>query len=113
MNVSITYKHVESPRAVEKEVTRQINKLGKLLKHYSSDLVKVHGVFSCNQRTEEQACSLTISLPSGTLHATGNGRNALAGCKRAFSEIESQVKKHQALLRKEHLWTRGESSSEG
>jgi ribosomal subunit interface protein len=113
MNVSINYKHVESPQAVEKEVTRQINKLSKLLKHYSADLVQLHGVFSRNQRTDEQSCSLTISLPSGTLHATGSGPNALAGCKRAFSEIESQVKKHQALLRKEHLWARGESSSEG
>jgi ribosomal subunit interface protein len=113
MNLSINYKHVESPQAVEKEVARQIIKLGKLLKHYPADLVQLHGVFSRNQRTDEQSCSLTISLPSGTLHATGSGRSALAGCKCAFSEIESQVKKHQALLRKEHLWARGESSSEG
>lgn len=110
MKVSINYKRVESPKTIEKEVTRQTAKLSKLLKHYSTDLVQLHGVFSRNQRTHEESCSLTVSLPSGALHATGCGPNALAGCKRAFSEIESQVKKHQAMLRKEHLWSRKESS---
>ena len=30
----------------------------------------------------------------------------LAGCKKAFSEIETQVKKHQSRLRREHEWKR-------
>ena len=113
MKVSINYKHVQSSKPVEKEVTRQIAKLDKLLKHYSPDLVQVHGVFSRNQRTSEESCALTLSLPSGALHATGSGPNTLASCKRAFSEVASQVKKHQAMLRKEHLWVRDERSAEG
>src|SRR5579864_757208 len=109
MNVSINYRNVESPQNVEKEVARQIAKLSKLLQHYSEDLIQLHGAFSKNLRTHEESCSLTMSLPSGVLHATGGGQNAIAGCKRAFSEIQSQLKKHQALLRKEHLWERKES----
>ncbi|HTQ96533.1 MAG TPA: HPF/RaiA family ribosome-associated protein [Candidatus Acidoferrum sp.] len=106
MNVSISYKHVESVDVVESEVSRRLNKLGRLLKSYSPDLVQIKGVFSKNLRTDEQSMVLTLSLPTGTLHATGNGKNELAGCKKAFSEIESQIKKHQSLLRREHDWKR-------
>jgi ribosomal subunit interface protein len=106
MNVSLNYKHVESQQVVAGEVTRRLDKLGKLLKSYQPDLIQLHGVFSTNHRTNEQSMSLTLSLPTGTLHATGSGKNTLAGCKKAFSEIESQLKKHQSILRREHQWTR-------
>jgi ribosomal subunit interface protein len=106
MNVSISYRHVESQQAVATEVMRRLDKLGRLLKSYQPDLVQIKGVFSKNQRTDEQSLVLTLSLPTGTLHATGNGKNVLAGCKKAFSEIEMQIKKHQSLLRREHEWKR-------
>src|SRR6516164_576496 len=106
MNVSISYKHVEAQQPVAVEVMRRLDKLNRLLKSYQPDMIQLKGVFSRNQRTDEQLCALTLSLPSGTLHATGNGKNVLAGCKKAFSEIESQVKKHQSRLRREHEWKR-------
>jgi ribosomal subunit interface protein len=106
MNVSISYRHVDSQQAVALEVTRRLDKLGRLLRSYQPDLVQIKGVFSKNQRTDEQSLALTLSLPTGTLRATGNGKNVLAGCKEAFSEIELQIKKHQSLLRREHEWKR-------
>jgi ribosome-associated translation inhibitor RaiA len=106
MNVSISYKHVDAQQAVAAEMVRRLDKLGKLLRSYEPDLIQLHGVFSMNKRTEERMLALTLSLPSGTLHATGNGKNALAGCKNAFSDIELQLKKHQSLLRREHEWKR-------
>jgi len=45
MNVSISYKHVESQEAVALEVTRRLDKLGRLLKSYQPDLVQIKGVF--------------------------------------------------------------------
>jgi ribosome-associated translation inhibitor RaiA len=106
MNVSISYKHVDAQQAVAAEMVRRLDKLGKLLRSYEPDLIQLHGVFSMNKRTEEQSLALTLSLPSGTLHATGNGKNILAGCKNAFSDIELLLKKHQSLLRREHEWKR-------
>ena len=106
MNVSISYRHLDSQKPVEMEVTRRLDKLNRLLKSYEPDLVQIKGVFSKNARTDEQSLALTLSLPTGTLHATGNGKNVLAGCKKAFSEIELQIKKHQSLLRREHEWKR-------
>ena len=37
---------------------------------------------------------------------TGTGDNIRASCKQAFSELQSQVKKHQSRLRKDYEWKR-------
>ena len=106
MKVSINYKHVESHKPVEAEFERHAAKLGKLLKSYAPDLVQLHGAFSKTPRTDENSCALTLSLPTGTLHATGTAAAVRTSCKQAFSELESQVKKHQARLRKDYEWRR-------
>lgn len=106
MKLSISYKHVEAQKPVEAEVARRVGKLGKLLQSYSPDLVQLHGAFSKNTRTDENSCALNLSLPTGTLHATGSGASMRTGCKQAFSELEAQVKKHQAKLRKDYEWKR-------
>jgi len=106
MKLSINYKHVESHKPVEVEVTRHVAKLQKLLKSYSPDLVQLHGGFSVNPRTHDISCGLTLSLPSGSLRATGEAGAVRTSCKKAFSELEAQVKKHQAKLRKDYEWKR-------
>jgi len=106
MKLSINYQHVESHKPVEVEVARHVAKLEKLLKSYEPDLVQLHGGFSVNSRTQYVACALTLSLPSGSLRATGEGAKVRTSCKKAFSELESQVKKHQAKLRKDYEWKR-------
>jgi ribosome-associated translation inhibitor RaiA len=106
MKLSISYKHVESQKSVEVDVDRHVDKLKKLLQCYAPDLVLLHGVFAVNPHKEEHSCILNLSLPTGSLHATGTGKNVRACCKKAFSELESQAKKHQALLRKDYQWKR-------
>ena len=106
MKLSISYKHVDSHETVEAETSRSTKKLERLLKCYEPDLVQLHGVFSKNPHNEEHSFSLNLSLPTGTLHATGTGGNLRASCKKAFSELEVQVKKHQSRLRKDYEWKR-------
>ena len=106
MKLSFNYKHVESHKPIEGEVARHVGKLEKLLQSYSPDLIQLHGVFSKTPRTDENSCALNLSLPSGTLHATGIGASARTSCKKAFSDLEAQVKKHQAKLRKDYEWRR-------
>jgi ribosome-associated translation inhibitor RaiA len=109
MKLSISYKHVESQEEVVKDVEKHVAKLNKFLQAYAPDLVQLHGVFAENAHKEEHSCTLNLSLPTGLLHATGIGKNPRASCKKAFSELESQVKKHQALLRKDYQWKRKRS----
>jgi ribosomal subunit interface protein len=106
MKLSISYKHVESHQAVETQANRAVEKLIRLLKCYEPDLVQLHGVFSQNPHKDEYSFSLTLSLPTGAMHATGTGENVRAACKQAFRELETQVKKHQSRLRHDHEWKR-------
>jgi ribosomal subunit interface protein len=106
MKLSISYKHVDAHDAVEKQNARHVEKLSRLLKSYEPDLVQLHGVFSKNPHNQEHTFSLNLSLPTGTLHATGVGDTVRASCKKAFTELEVQVKKHQARLRKDYEWKR-------
>ncbi len=93
MKLSISYKHVDAHETVEKQNKPHIEKLARLLKSYEPDLVQLHGVFSKNPHKQEHSFSLNLSLPTGTLHATGVGDNVRASCKKAFSELQVQVKK--------------------
>src|SRR5438270_8991113 len=106
MKLSINYKSVDSHESVEVQSERHIRKLTRLLKSYHPDLVQLHGVFSKNPHNQEHSFSLNLSLPTGTLHATGTGENSRASCQKAFSELMAQVKKHQERLRKDYEWKR-------
>lgn len=106
MKVSFSYKHEEARAPVEKETGRYVAKLNRLLKSYSPDLVVLHGALAKHPRKEEFSLVLNLSLPTGTMHVTGVGSDLRASCKQAFSELESQVKKHQSKLRKDYVWKR-------
>jgi ribosomal subunit interface protein len=106
MKLSISYKHVDAHETAEKQCGHHIAKLTRLLKSYEPDLVQLHGAFSKNPHNQEHSFSLNLSLPTGTLHATGTGNNVRASCKQAFTELEVQVKKHQSRLRKDYEWKR-------
>jgi ribosome-associated translation inhibitor RaiA len=106
MKFSVSYKDVERHNPIEKECDRAVAKLKTLLKSYAPDLVQLHAVFSKAPRTDDHALALNLTLPTGTLHATASNRHVRACCKKAFSELEAQVKKHQARLRKDYEWKR-------
>ncbi len=106
MKLSISYKHVEWQKPAEAEVERHVRKLNKLLQSYAPDLVQLHGVFAKNSHKAEQSCTLNLSLPTGTLHATAASTSVRTCCKKAFTELETQVKKHQSRLRKDYEWKR-------
>ena len=106
MKLSISYKHVDSHKTVENETSRCVKKFETLLKAYEPDLIQLHGVFSQNPHDEEYSFSLNLSLPTGVLHATSEGKNLPAACKKAFNELQAQVKKHQSRLRHDYEWKR-------
>ena len=106
--MKITYSHIdaEARASVEQEFERHIDKLNRLLERYEADLVKLHATVEKVPRKEKHSFSLNLVLPTGTLHASGDGADVRAGAKVAFAEIEKQVKKHQQKLRKDYLWKR-------
>ena len=112
MKISISYRHIESPQAVEPALDRHVSKIGKLLKCYEPDLVQLHGGFEKQPHRAEYIFSANLYLPTGTLHATGSGPDAATGARKAFVELETQIKKHQARLRKDYEWKRKRGKAE-
>jgi ribosome-associated translation inhibitor RaiA len=106
MKFSITYKNVDAHNAVEKMLAPHIIKLQRLLKSYAPDLVQLHGAIAKQARKEEYSLTLNLGLPTGTLHCVGEGYDVGASVKTAFAEIESQLKKHKALVRHDYEWKR-------
>ena len=106
MKLTIRHAHEEWREPVEKETHRQAAKLDKLLKRYAPDLVLLHGDIEKHPRKKNYSFYVMLSLPTGTLHATGEGSDVLASVKAAFAELCAQCKKHQSLLRKDYEWKR-------
>jgi ribosome-associated translation inhibitor RaiA len=106
MKVSMSYSLKEWREPIDKETERRTAKIEKLLNHYEPDLVMLHGSIEKNARKEEYSFSLNLSLPTGTIHAVGQGTDVPKSVKAAFSEIEKQIKKHISLLRKDYEWKR-------
>jgi len=106
MKLAISYRHVESSAAAEKAVGRRIGKIERLLKSYASDLVALRGHFDKHPRRTEFTCSLNLSLPTGTLHASASAADPETSAREAFTELANQIKKHQARLRKDFEWKR-------
>ncbi len=102
MKLSIVFKEVERHAPAEKSLQRCADKLNKLLKSFDPDLVQLHCVFSMIPRTKEFGLALNLTLP----HATDKSEHLSAVCKSTFAELEIQVKKHLARLRKHYEWKR-------
>jgi len=107
MKLALHFKEDSNRELVEREVANCLPKLEKRLRSYAPDLVQVHGCLDKHARKPLYSFSLNLSLPTGTLHATGIGANARASVKRAFAELGAQIRKHRARLRKDYEWKRG------
>lgn len=106
MKLSVSFKDLENHKSAEKEMEHSVAKLNVLLKSYKPDLVQLHAVFAKLPRKDDHTLALNLVLPTGTLHATASNEHLGACCKKAFSELASQVKKHKSLLRKDYEWKR-------
>jgi ribosome-associated translation inhibitor RaiA len=110
MKTSIQRGDIKMLPADESVTERHLKKMGALLKTYDPDLVQFRGTFKKQARRTAFVFEATLSLPTGTLHATGEGPAPGAAARQGFAELESQIKRHQALLRKDYQWKRKRGS---
>jgi ribosomal subunit interface protein len=109
--MKITYSHMETHfrKEVEPDLARRVGKLEKLLKKYDPDLVHLHTSIETIERTAQFSFSLSLALPTGTLHSVRTAADLRSSTKGAFAELEKQLKKHQQKLRKDYQWKRKRS----
>jgi ribosomal subunit interface protein len=106
--MKVTYSHIEQEyrRTIEHETERHTDKLNRILKRYEPALVRLHESLEKSPHKTEYSFSVNLTLPTGTMHATGVGADVLGSAKAAFAELEKQVTKHQQKLRKDYVWKR-------
>jgi ribosome-associated translation inhibitor RaiA len=106
MIFTMTYKNVELHEPMENGAAPHVAKLEKLLRSYSQDAVKLHGVLTKSVKKEEYLLKLTLTIPTGKLHCVADGAHIRNSLKAAFTELEGQIKKHKEHLRHDYEWKR-------
>jgi ribosomal subunit interface protein len=106
MHVHLTYLHAPRTPQLDKVIQSRLSKLEKLLEHFSSDLVQLHGALESNTARKNSTCSLNLSLPTAQIHAREEGINLLTNVQACFDHLEEQLKKHKRGLRREEVWKR-------
>jgi RNA polymerase sigma factor (sigma-70 family) len=105
MNVHVIFKVPKTPD-IEKEISHQIDKIGKRLQVFRPELVHLKVVLEQNSAREGALVSLNLRLPSGQLAAEKKAPNPTAAVKAAFDDLMQQTNRHKELLRSSHRWRR-------
>jgi RNA polymerase sigma factor (sigma-70 family) len=103
MNVHVSYKVHKTP-AIEKEISRQIEKIQKRLHVFRPELVHLKAVIDQNSARQGTIVSLNLRLPSGQMAAQNKASSPASAIKAAFDELVQQIGKHKELLRSSHKW---------
>ena len=98
MNVHISAKSTRTPE-VDREINHQVEKLGRRLQVFRSELVHLHGILESGPLRNDALVSLNLRLPSGQLTTQQGGPTPLAAVKAAFAELLAQVNRHKEQLR--------------
>jgi len=92
------------PRGHVRQLLEEL--LGRLehkLRHFPEDAVSVRVVFEENGSRTLSRASLTCHVPGHTIAAHEEQRDAGAAIRGVFAEVERQLEKQKARLRREHL----------
>jgi RNA polymerase sigma factor (sigma-70 family) len=105
MNIHVSYKVHKTP-AIEKEISRQIEKIQRRLQVFRPGLVHLKAVIDRSSARQGTIVSLNLRLPSGQLAAREKAPRPSAAIKAAFDELIQQIGRHKDLLRSSHKWRR-------
>ncbi|HXG21045.1 MAG TPA: sigma-70 family RNA polymerase sigma factor [Methylomirabilota bacterium] len=105
MRVHLTYKNLER-EPLEPLLQQLAARLEARVADFPQDAVLLHGTLEKHPSRALYCAALVLRLPRRTLTAQEEHTSAQKTVEKAFVEIERQLKKYKALLRREHLWKR-------
>jgi ribosome-associated translation inhibitor RaiA len=103
MKRTIDIKHVGPDGQVRNLIDHLIDRLADKLRHFPEDSVSVHVLFEENGSHKVYRTSLTCHLPRHMAAAHEESRDAGATIRRAFAEVERQLERQDAMIRRKHL----------
>jgi ribosomal subunit interface protein len=106
MKHNIEYLHFEPKAPISTLVESWIAKLERKAGNFSPDLVFLRILIEQNKARMLCHISITMEVPGKTLVAREETHDIEVAIKKAFAEIERQLREHKSKLRGEHLWKR-------
>jgi ribosomal subunit interface protein len=101
MKTTLAFSHMEENSILKDHFTDRADRLQKYVKRFKEELVSLHGALDKNPHKEEFYASLSLYLPTTTLHCREAAQDAIASITKAFLGLTRQVEKHTDKLTKE------------
>jgi ribosomal subunit interface protein len=106
MKHDIEFKHFEPRERVRKLVEELTARLKKQIQDFPKDIVFLRVLIEENPTRKLYHVSITLELPGTTLAAKEERHDPIETIRDAFNEIERQIERHKARLRRDYLWKR-------
>lgn len=103
MKRTIDVKHVGPNGHVRHLIDELIDRLAGKLRHFPEDSISVHVLFEENGSHKLYRASLSCHLPGHMAAAHQESRDAGATIRKTFAEVERQLERQHAILRREYL----------
>lgn len=111
MKYHVTTRHCELTPAAEREIERQVGRLERRLAHVDPDLAHLTLHLEYDARRDEYRGSIRLTLLGKVLPAKRNRGPAITALlKRAFDDVEEQVARLMAKLRRDYTYERKRAS---
>jgi RNA polymerase sigma factor (sigma-70 family) len=104
MNVQIHHKNLDLLRNHHKLIDRQSQKISKMLRTFSSDVVDLTVNIERLPRGNQFQTGLILNLPQRTIRVEEIEDNATSSVVQAFSEMRRRIKRFKSQLSRERLW---------
>ena len=101
MKTTFTVSHMQENSVIKDHFEEKISGLNKYLKRLKDDLVYLHGTLDKNPHKEEFYATLSLYLPSLTLHCRERGEDYALAMNLAFVDMARQIEKHKDKLGRE------------
>ena len=101
MKTTLAFSHMEENSIIRDHYADRASRLQKYIKRFKDDLVYLHGSLDKNPHKEEFYTSLSLYLPTATLHCREAAEDSMTAINKAFLGLIRQVEKHTDKLTKE------------
>jgi len=95
VKTTLVFSHMKESVQARRVFLEKGEKIAKHLKRFKDDLVALHGALDKNPHKEEFHASLTLYLPSATLHARECAAEYGVAFSKVFLDLVRQLKKYK------------------
>ncbi len=113
MRITLTVRHMKNNAAIQGCFDEHVDKLLSRLSNFDESAIFIHANIDKNPHKDHYSCSLTVHLPSMTLHSRYASFDVIKTINASFGLIIRQAEKFKARLRRNYKQKDRKAGSEG